>query len=175
MVWLQVGEQALWPGPSGKQVLGVGVGSGRLLDSSQHLIPSTSSPGHLWQGCAFGHSLFQKHVLSSSRGRDQKGDPPVCLHLAELKRPQSSTYSFYYLLQMAVVKKSSGNRGVKLRWPASKFLGGKKSILTNYWDELCTERFIDQGKQLWPAATIQLMRPLHPRCFVWVASHLICH
>lgn len=28
MVRLQVGEQALWPGPSGKQVLGVGVGVG---------------------------------------------------------------------------------------------------------------------------------------------------
>lgn len=144
MVRLQVGEQALWPGPSGKQILRVGVGGGRLLNSSQHLILSTSSPGHLWQGCGFVREenlsmSFQNHVLSSSRGRGQKGDP-VCVPPFSWAQEATELNFFCYLLQMAVVKNSSGNRGMKLRWPASKFLGGRKSILTNYWDELCSEK-----------------------------------
>lgn len=142
IVWLQVGEQALWPRPSGKQVLEVCVEGGRLFNSSQHLISSTSSLGHLWQGCGLSEMRTWVWVFKSMSCHPQeegvrRETPPVCLHSAELKRPQSSTYSFCYLLQMTVVKNSSANRGMKLRWPASKFLGGRKSILTNYWDELC--------------------------------------
>lgn len=100
-------------GPSGRRILGAGVGSGKLLNSNQLLIPSTSSPGHLWQGVGCEHSsLLQKRVLSSPRGRDRRNTSCVPLFSCAQEVTELNLFLFVICFKWLFLR-SNGNRGVK--------------------------------------------------------------
>lgn len=71
--------------------------------------------------------FISKACLIIPKRKRMEGMPPVCLHSAELQGSQSSSYSLYHLLQIAISKKYWKWAGRQiLRWPASKLLGEKK-------------------------------------------------